>query len=145
MKLRYAIATLAACTMLSGTALADGPKNKHKKNRGQATSTSVTGGVAAANRRGAVAGGISGAQATQSRRGNRMMSVPNTASTSTNGAVYTTRRSGSAAISTQGAAAGDGSVRSSSEGEVFSSTNQQGSEADAYGNSEAEANEPQPN
>ena len=144
MNLKLAIATLAACTMLTGTALADSPKNNKKQNRGQATSTSVTGGVTAAGPNGAVAGGVSGAQGTQERQGRRgtRTTVPSTASTNTSGSVYTTRDSGAAAINTGGAASGSGAVSSSSEGEVYSSTNRQGSEADAYGNSEAEADGP---
>lgn len=64
------------------------------------------------------------------------------AATSTTGAAITTRRGGAAAIDTRGYARGDGAVRSESEGEVFSSTNRNGSEADAYGFSRAEADEP---
>jgi hypothetical protein len=145
MNLKIAIATLAACTMLTGTALADSPKHNKKQNRGQATSTSVTGGVTAAGPNGAVAGGVSGAQGTtqtSDRNRRTRMQAPSTASTNTSGAVYTTRDSGSAAINTGGAASGSGAVRSSSEGEVYSSTDRQGSEADAYGNSEAEADGP---
>jgi len=151
MKLTHAIAALAACTMMSGAALADGPKDKkHKQNSGQTSSTAVAGGVANADRNGATAAGVGAAQSRQAmrqqrRNGNQQMNVPGSAATSTNGAVFTTRRSGSAAINTNGAATGSGSVRSSSEGEVFSSTNRQGSEADAYGRSEAEADEPQAN
>lgn len=148
MNIKYAIAALAACTMLSGTALAEGPKNKNKQHRAQSSATSVAGGVAAAGRRGAVAGGVSAAQARQTMQGRQRrggaMSMPNSASTSTTGAVYTDRRRGSAAINTNGAAAGSGSVRSSSEGEVYSSTDRQGSQADAYGVSDAEAQEARP-
>jgi hypothetical protein len=144
MRIKHVIAALAATTMLGTGALADeGPKHK-KKNRSAATSVSA--GAAAADRRGAVAGGISAAQATreQERRARRgeQVSRPSAVSTNTTGAVYTDRRHGSAAISTQGSATGDGSVRSSSEGEVYSSTTRRGSEADAYGVSEAEADEP---
>lgn len=64
------------------------------------------------------------------------------ASTSTTGAAVTTRRGGAAAIDTRGYARGDGAVRSESEGEVFSSTTRDGSDADAYGFSRAEADEP---
>jgi hypothetical protein len=54
----------------------------------------------------------------------------------------TTRRGGAAAIDTRGMARGDGAVQSSSEGEVFSSTTRDGSDADAYGRSDASAEEP---
>jgi len=64
------------------------------------------------------------------------------ASTSTSGAAITTRRGGAAVIDTRGMARGDGTVRSSSEGEVFSSTTRDGSDADAFGVSNAEAMEP---
>lgn len=72
---------------------------------------------------------------TQSRQDRRA----NSASTSTVGAAVSTRRGGAAAIDTRGQARGQGAVRSSSEGEVFSSTTRDGSDADAYGRSEAEA------
>ena len=62
--------------------------------------------------------------------------------TSTSGGAITTRRGGAAYIDTRGAARGDGAVRSESEGEVFSSTTRDGSDADAYGYSRAEADEP---
>ena len=142
MRIKYVIAALAATTMLGTGALADdGPKHK-KKNRSAATSVSA--GAAAADRRGAVAGGISAAQSTREMRRARRgeAGTPSAVSTNTTGAVYTDRRHGSAAISTQGSATGDGSVRSSSEGEVYSSTTRRGSEADAWGVSEAEADEP---
>lgn len=64
------------------------------------------------------------------------------AATSTTGVAVTTRRGGAAAIDTRGMARGDGSVQSSSEGEVFSSTTRDGSDADAYGRSDASADEP---
>lgn len=141
MKLKYAVSAIAATMLMNGAAVADdGPKNK-KQNRNAATS--VSGGVAAADRRGAAAGGLSAAQSTRDARMNRRgMEGPNAASTSTTGAVYTDRRRGSAAINTTGSATGSGAVRSSSEGEVYSSTDRQGSQADAYGVSDAEAREP---
>lgn len=141
MKLKLAISAVAACTLMSGAAMADGPKNKQNKDR--ASSSSAAGGVAAAGPGGAVAGGAAGSQATRERSGrmsNRnVVCVPGTASTSTNGAVYTDRRTGSAAINTNGTASGSGAVSSSSEGEVYSSTDRNGSQADAYGNSTATA------
>lgn len=147
MKLKLAIPALAASMLISGAALADdGPRGKNKN---RSSATTVTGGVTAAGPNGAVAGGAAATQAEimQQRRDRRairgQVSLPNQATTSTSGSVYTDRRTGSAAINTNGAASGDGSVRSSSEGEVFSSTTRDGSQADAYGVSEAEANEPQ--
>ena len=142
MKLKLAISAIAACALMSGTAMADGPKNKRHQNKERASSASVAGGVAAAGPRGAVAGGAAGNQVMRERSGRstaNVACVPGTASTSTNGAAYTSRRSGSAAISTNGTAAGSGTVSSSSEGEVYSSTDRQGSQADAYGNSTATA------
>jgi hypothetical protein len=67
----------------------------------------------------------------------------NSASTSTVGAAATTRQGGVAVIDTRGQATGTGTVRSSSEGEVYSSTTRDGSDADAFGRSEAEALEAQ--
>jgi hypothetical protein len=63
------------------------------------------------------------------------------ASTSTTGSAYTTRRSGAAEIDTRGQASGPGAVSSSSEGDVYSSTDRDGSQADAYGTSDANAAE----
>lgn len=106
MRIKQAIAAIAAATMLSGAAVAfEGPRDDRKQER-------------------------------QDRRAN-------SASTSTVGAAITTRRGGAAAIDTRGQAYGTGAVRSSSEGEVYSSTTRDGSDADAYGRSEAEALEAQ--
>lgn len=154
MKFKLAISALAACTMMSGAALADSPQ---KKNKAQSSSGSVAGGVAVAGPDGAGAAGVAGSQAEsrqmrqQKRHGKKgqhqamtaqRACVPGTASTSTTGAAYTDRRTGSASIATNGTASGDGTVRSSSEGEVYSSTDKTGSQADAYGNSTAVAREP---
>ena len=142
MKLKLAISAIAACALMGGTAMADGPKNKKHQNKDRASAAGVAGGVAAAGPRGAIAGGAAGNQVMRERSGGGMAAVacvPGTASTSTNGAVYTSRRSGSAAINTSGTAAGSGTVTSSSEGDVYSSTDRQGSQADAYGNSTATA------
>ncbi len=115
MRIRHALAALAAATMLSGAAVAyDGPRDDRR----------------------AAAKGKSEAQ--QHRRDRRA----NSAATSTTGAAITTRRGGAAAIDSRGTASGQGAVRSSSEGEVYSSTTRDGSDADAYGRSEAEADEP---
>ena len=150
MKLKLAISAIAACALMGGTAMADSPKHKKHHNKGQhqsqnkdrASAASVAGGVAAAGPRGAVAAGAAGNQVMRERSGRgtaNVACVPGTASTSTNGAVFTSRRSGSAAINTNGTAAGSGTVSSSSEGEVFSSTDRTGSQADAFGNSTATA------
>lgn len=157
MKLKLAISAIAACALMGGTAMADGPKHKKHQNKDQhqsenqnqdqnkdrASAASVAGGVAAAGPRGAVAAGAAGNQVMRERSGRtrtgNVVCVPGTASTSTNGAVFTSRKSGSAAISTNGTAAGSGTVSSSSEGEVFSSTDRSGSQADAFGNSTATA------
>ena len=139
MKITHAIAALAATTLMTTAAVANGPK--HKKDRGSASSTNVNAGVAAAGRDGAVAGGIAGSQSTEtgSRADRRSSRDANSATTSTTGAVYTDNNRGSAAINSAGSAVGTGTVRSSSEGEVYSSTTRNGSDADAYGNSDASA------
>ena len=139
MKITYAIAALAATTLMTTAATAGGPN--HKKDRGSSSSTQVNGGVAAAGRDGAVAGGIVGSQSTETgpRSDRRMNRDTNSATTSTTGAVYTDHNRGSAAINSNGSAIGTGTVRSSSEGEVYSSTTRNGSDADAYGNSDASA------
>lgn len=118
MRIKHAIAAFAACTMLSGAAVAfDGPRDDDRR---------------------AHAKGKSHGQAQQERRMRRQQ---NSASTSTTGVAATTRRGGIAAIDTRGQASGSGDVYSSSEGEVYSSTTRDGSDADAYGRSEAEAQE----
>ena len=148
---KFAVPVIAASMIFSGAAMADGPDNKKNQNRpDRASSTSVSGGVAAAGPNGAVAGGVGASQADvqrqnrQQRRANRngQVEVPSSAATSTTGAVFTNRRSGSAAINTNGATSGAGSVSSSSQGDVFSSTDRDGSEADASGSSDAQADEP---
>lgn len=117
MRIKHALAALAACTMMSSAALAfDGPRDDNRR---------------------AHAKGKSHSQTQQDRRDRRV----NSASTSTTGVAVTTRRGGAAAIDTQGTASGQGSVRTSSEGEVYSSTTRDGSDADAFGVSEAEARE----
>src|SRR4051812_8130311 len=81
------------------------------------TANTGAAGVAGADRNGAVAGGITVGQSQAAqhrnrghRRGQAQTTAPSSVSTNTNGAVYTTQRSGSAAISTQGSATGPGSV-----------------------------------
>jgi len=146
MKLKSVITAIAAGTILSSTSFA------------YQTSQSGAGGVAAAGPNGAVAGGgaASKAEAQKQRKmrkhkksgdgqhqtSARRACVPGTASTSTSGAVYTDRNSGSAGMTTSGTASGDGTVRASSEGDVYSSTDQHGSTAEGYGNSTAVAREP---
>ena len=137
MKLKLLISALAACTILTAPALADDRK-KGKRGGSQAQSTSIAAGEARAGRQGASARGVGASQAMTGRTRNTRC-VPSTAATNTNGAVFTSRRSGSAAVSTSGTAAGSGTANSSSEGEVFSSTDKQGSQADGYGNSQASA------
>ena len=124
MKIKHAIAALAACTMMSGAAVAfDSPQGQNRKAQAKGKSHNMG----------------PHNQAQQNRRDRRA----NSASTSTTGAAVTTRNGGAAAIDSRGMATGQGSVRSSSEGEVFSSTTRDGSDADAFGRSEAEAQEPQ--
>lgn len=151
MNIKFAFPVIAASMIFSGAAMANGPDKKQKQDRSdRGSSTSVSGGVAAAGSDGAVAGGVAASQADvqrqnrQQRRANRdrQVQAPSSAATSTTGAVFTSRRNGSAAINTNGTASGAGSVSSSSEGDVFSSTDRRGSEADAYGSSDARADEP---
>lgn len=150
MRSKFAIPALAACVLIGGTALAD----ERKAPRSETSAGSVAGGAAAAGPDGAVAGGGAASKVKHMRQGRRhardrdnqanrnAACLPGTASTSTSGAAYTDRRRGSAAINTSGTASGSGTVRSSSEGDVFSSTDKSGSTADAYGVSDAVAREP---
>lgn len=69
------------------------------------------------------------------RRGPRM----NSTRTSTEARVFTSRRYGGAQVNTRGQASASGDAWSVSEGDVYSRTDADGSEADAYGRSEAEA------
>lgn len=143
MKTKLAISALAACMIMTTPALAGDKKGKNDK-RDQASSQSVAVGGTAAGRDGAVAVGGAGSRAEQRamRRNNRTACVPGSVATTSNQSVYTDRRTGSAASSTSGTASGSGTVRSSSTGDVYSSTDQNGSTADAYGESTAVAREP---
>lgn len=111
-----------------------------------AVASMMIGGTAIASTSGASFGGttISADDDDQNRRRNRKerhAQPRNEAATSTTGVAVTTRRGGAAAIDTRGMARGDGTVQSSSEGEVYSSTDRDGSQADAVGSSEASATE----
>lgn len=120
MKLKMTLCALAATSMIAGAPIAQA----------------------------SIGSGELGASETQRHhrgndRRNRMQNcTPGSASTSTTGSARTTRNSANAEIATRGSARGSGTVRSSSEGDVYASTDRSGSEADAYGNSTAEAREP---
>jgi hypothetical protein len=143
MNMKFALSAMAAATLISGAAYAEV----------QTSAGSGAGGVSASGQNGTVAGGVAasqtrrdmrrqGRQNQQSMQRGSTQCLPGTASTSTTGSVYTDRRTGTAGIATNGTASGSGTVRSSSEGEVYSSTDRTGSQADAYGNSTAVAREP---
>ena len=83
--------------------------------------------------------GLQFAQRGDNRRQRRMERLQNSSRTSTEARVFTSRRYGAAAVNTRGEARASGTAWSSSEGDVYSRTDVDGSEADAYGRSEAEA------
>lgn len=117
-----------------------------------AQSVGVSGlGVADANDRGAVAGAALEAQAQnrgQRDRRNRHWRdrddprpVPNAASTYGAGSVYTDRNRTSAAVSSGGAASGDGTQSTATTVDAYGETRRDGSSADIYGSSTATSEE----
>ena len=138
MNLKQSISVLTASLMIAGAsaAVAD-DKNKNKRHdraeRAQnrdARSAVIGVGVADADRRGATAGALVGAETGGRNSGN-------TATTFGTGAINTTRNSANAAVSTGGAASGQGVQSTSSEVDAYGETTRQGSNADVYGNSTA--------
>jgi hypothetical protein len=118
MNMKSAIPALAVCFALSGVSAAyagDDKGRKNKRDRGQSAqqmnpgAASAAGlGVAAADRNGAVAGGLSAAEARTGRDRNGRLTTPNAAQTNSSGAVYTSRRNSAAAVTSSGSAAGTG-------------------------------------
>lgn len=114
-----------------------------------AQSVGVSGlGVAEANDRGAVAGAALEAQAQNRDRRNRHWRdrddprpVPNAASTYGAGSVYTDRNRTSAAVSSGGAASGDGTQSTATTVDAYGETRRDGSSADIYGSSTATSEE----
>ena len=151
MNFKLAISAIAACTLVTGAALAEGPK--HKKNR--ATSGSVAAGVAAAGPNGAVAGGGAGSAASmpgmtrETRRSghgsNAIVTtstrcIPNSAATTSANTAYADRNTAAGASTTSGTAQGSGTVSSTSDGGAYAARSSSGAtEADAYGTSTATA------
>jgi hypothetical protein len=145
MNTKYAISALAATFALAGAAEAGDRNHKNKRDkrdRAESSATVLGAGAAAATRDGAIAGGLSGGAATsmtQGRPARRAAEVitPNAAQTNSSGAVYTTRRSASAAVNTNGSAVGTGAQSTGSTVDAYGETNMQGSNADIYGDSVA--------
>ena len=153
MKLKFAMSALAACVLVSGTAMADGPKHK-KHNR--ATSGSVAAGVATAGPNGAVAGGGAGSVATrpgmvqrQTRRTARTgdtvtttttACIPSSVATNSSNAAYVDPNRASSSSNTSGTAQGTGATASSSSGYATAENSPTaGTFADAAGESTATA------
>ena len=150
MKLKFAMSALAACVLVSGTAMADGPK--HKKQR--PVSGSVAAGVSAAGPNGAVAGGGAGSVATQPgmvrqtrRSGNGATRtvetvtrcIPNSAATTSSNTAFADRNTAAGASTTSGTAQGSGAVSSSSDGYATAERTTTSTYADAAGVSTATA------
>ena len=152
MKIKFAMSALAACVLVSGTAMADSPKHK-KHNR--VTSGSVAAGVAAAGPNGAVAGGGAGSVATKPGMTQRKMSrtsrdgdettttvtrcIPNSAATTSANTAFADRDSAAGASTTSGTAQGSGAVSASSDGYATAERSRTGTFADASGASTATA------
>jgi len=146
MKVKFAISALAACVLMSGTAMADGPKGK-KQNR----SGSVAAGVAAAGPGGAVAGGGAGSTANQPgmtretrRNGDHRMTrtacIPSSVATTSNNASHIDTKTASGASSTSATGQSSGAVSATSDGGVYAARDRNGTaEVDAYGTSTARA------
>lgn len=139
MKIRTLIPAAAAAAVLG---LAAGASAQ--------TAQTYGAGIAAANDRGAVAGGMIGSQAraTQDRRDDRRdrrdrrhserhAEQPGATSTYGAGAVYTDRNSTSASVSSGGTASGPGVSSTSSTVDAYGETTRDGTSADIYGNSTA--------
>jgi hypothetical protein len=144
MKLKYAIPAAAVCFAM-GAAPAAFASDK----QAGATAKAYGEGVASANRDGAVAGGMVGARGeVRSNRDNRRdrdrrVERPsvNSATTYGSGAVYTDRRNASAAVTTGGAASGQGVQSAGSTVDAYAETTSDGSSADMYGDSVATSGE----
>lgn len=154
MKIKYVVSAIAACTLMSGAALAD-QRDQRNQSKQRSSAGSVAAGVAAAGPQGAVAGGGAASEAKQQRREmrrgrganqQRAMStqrcVPGTASTSTSGAAFSDRTSASAAGTTSGTASGSGTNRTSSNIDASAFTDREGSDSFVAGGSTAVAREP---
>lgn len=145
MKLAQAIsATAAVCLALGGASFASAAEPQSGS-----TASSYGQGVAAAGKDGAVAAGAIGSDASakdrrdrRDRRGQKATRPSvNSATTYGSGAVYTDRRSGSAAVTTGGAASGSGVQSAGSTVDAYSETTRDGSSADMYGDSVATSGE----
>ena len=141
MKLAHTLSATAACLVLGSASFAlaaDPPAGSTASSYGQ--------GVAAAGKTGAVAAGAAGSDASAKERRDRRdrrATRPgvNTATTHSSGAVYTDRRSGSAAVTTGGTASGSGVQSAGSTVDAYSETTRDGSSADMYGDSAATSGE----
>jgi hypothetical protein len=141
MKISHAIPVAAACLIMGGATVAVAADQQ-----AGATAGSSAEGTAAAGKHGAVARGVIGSDASAKERRdrhNRRATRPqvNSATTYGTGAVYTDRRSGSAAVNTGGTASGSGVQSAGSTVDAYSETTRDGSSADMYGDSVATSGE----
>ncbi|WP_309643039.1 hypothetical protein [Phenylobacterium sp.] len=141
MKFNSTIPVIAACLAMGGASFAVAGEKQ-----AGASAKSYGAGTAAAGRDGAVARGVNGSDASttardrRDRRGSREEGV-NSATTHGSGAVYTTRRGASAAVTTGGSASGRGVQSTGSTVDAYAETNRDGSNADVYGDSVATSGE----
>jgi hypothetical protein len=142
MKISHAIPVAAACLVMGGGTVAVAADQQAGVSAG-----SYGQGTAAAGKHGAVARGVVGSDASAKerleRRGHHRATRPqvNSATTYGTGAVYTDRRSGSAAVNTGGTASGSGVQATGSTVDAYSETTRDGSSADIYGDSVATSGE----
>lgn len=154
MKLKLVISALAACTLMSGTALADGPKKpkkheqKHEQTTNESSARGVAAGGAAAGPNGAVAVGGAASETMQrtTRRGDRRGMVssrcaPGTTATNVAGATFSDRDRSSAAGTSSATASGSGDNRSSSTLEAGTFADREGTDAFVAGSADAVARE----
>lgn len=141
MKISHALPVAAACLLMGGAtaAFAGDPQTG-------ASAGSSGEGTAVAGKHGAVARGVVGSDASAREgrdRRDRRAARPevNTATTYGSGAVYTDRRSGSAAVTSGGSASGSGVQSAGSTVDAYSETTRDGSSADIYGDSVANSGE----
>ncbi|MFN3512077.1 MAG: hypothetical protein ACK41C_03470 [Phenylobacterium sp.] len=142
MKLKHIIPAAAVCFAMGAA-----PAAFAGEKQAGATAKAYGEGVASAGRDGAVAGGMVGARgevrANRDNRRDRRVERPsvNSATTYGSGAVYTDRRNASAAVTTGGAASGQGVQSAGSTVDAYAETTRDGSSADMYGDSVATSGE----
>lgn len=147
MKLNLAIPAIAATLALGGASVASAQSVQGNVNK------TLGAGVAGADRDGAFAGGLTAGGSAQvqknkdrrdrgQRRGEQQApALGNSSSTYGSGAVHTSRRNSSAAVTSGASASGSGVQSTGTTIDAYGETTRQGSSADIYGDSTASSGE----